>query len=78
MKLARIRRMSYKYVSTFECVASAVNVAQIIGIHGVRNVSCDCVDGKHSSFERCRSYAFQDYEGNVVVKQSKAMLLPLN
>ncbi|KAJ7689750.1 hypothetical protein B0H16DRAFT_1752808 [Mycena metata] len=44
---------------------------------GIRNVYCRCTNGKHSAFERRQLYAFPDGEGNIVIKKSKNLLLPL-
>ncbi|KAJ7039473.1 hypothetical protein C8F04DRAFT_1254752 [Mycena alexandri] len=44
---------------------------------GVRHIRCRCTNGRHSSFERRQAYAFPDGNGNIVVKKSKSLLLPL-
>ncbi|KAJ7065915.1 hypothetical protein B0H15DRAFT_958488 [Mycena belliarum] len=44
---------------------------------GVRDVKCDCQDGRHSAYERRRVYAFANEQGDVIVRKTKTMLLHL-
>jgi hypothetical protein len=54
-----------------------LNTTQIWSSRGVRNVKCDCTDGRHAVYERRVVYAFKDHNGDVVVKKSKMRLLAL-
>ncbi|KAJ7174315.1 hypothetical protein C8R46DRAFT_1214525 [Mycena filopes] len=49
----------------------------IISRNGPQNLCCRCHDGEHSRFERRQAFAFPDREGNIVVKKSKSLLLPV-
>ncbi|KAJ7021238.1 hypothetical protein C8F04DRAFT_1274007 [Mycena alexandri] len=55
-----------------------VHELQIISISGSRDVQCNCVDGKHTVYERHQQFAYVNKAGDVVVKKSQTLLLPLN
>ncbi|KAJ7934589.1 hypothetical protein B0H13DRAFT_2305697 [Mycena leptocephala] len=55
-----------------------VHQVRIISLRGVRDVECACQDGLHGVHRRRQTFAFRDTDGNVVIKKSKTLLLPLN
>ncbi|KAJ7197992.1 hypothetical protein GGX14DRAFT_573835 [Mycena pura] len=58
--------------------SAEVHGLRIIGVHGTRDVQCDCTNRLHSVYARRDVFAFCDHEGNVVIKKLKTVLLPLN
>ncbi|KAJ7796571.1 hypothetical protein B0H13DRAFT_2392561 [Mycena leptocephala] len=64
--------------SCVDGTATEVHKLEIINIHGIRNVECDCTDGLHSVYRYYVSHAFVDQDSDVVIKKSKTRLLPLN
>ncbi|KAJ7820052.1 hypothetical protein B0H13DRAFT_2378047 [Mycena leptocephala] len=56
-----------------------IHIFRILSLHGgVRDIECDCMDGQHAAFSWRTAYAFRDNDGNVVVKKSQTLLLPMN
>ncbi|KAJ7029552.1 hypothetical protein C8F04DRAFT_1187575 [Mycena alexandri] len=70
--------MPQGYCHSSPALTGPVHDLQIIGLYGVRNVLCDCADGKHTIYKRHQEFAYVDSSGDLVVKKSKMLLLPLN
>ncbi|KAJ7847057.1 hypothetical protein B0H13DRAFT_2362610 [Mycena leptocephala] len=74
-----VREMGPSFrASCVDGTATEVHKLEIINVHGIRNVECDCTDGLHSVYRYYVSHAFVDQDGDVVIKKSKTRLLPLN
>ncbi|KAJ7766825.1 hypothetical protein B0H16DRAFT_1717165 [Mycena metata] len=55
-----------------------VHELQILSLFGNREVKCNCADGKHAVYERHQEFAYVNRNGDVVIKKSQTLLLPLN
>ncbi|KAJ7811263.1 hypothetical protein B0H13DRAFT_1926826 [Mycena leptocephala] len=64
--------------SVVEPTGGELHKVEIVALRGVREVECTCIDGLHSEYGRRQYYAFLDQDGNVVIKNMKTLLLPLN
>ncbi|KAJ6488305.1 hypothetical protein C8R47DRAFT_1216109 [Mycena vitilis] len=51
---------------------------KIMTTYGARHASCDCTDNLHSVYEERRAFAFEDMEGNLVIKKQNTRLLAVD
>ncbi|KAJ7717598.1 hypothetical protein B0H16DRAFT_1740548 [Mycena metata] len=55
-----------------------VHDLEIISFFGTREVKCNCGDGKHAVYERHQQFAYVNRNGDLVVKKSQTLFLPLS
>ncbi|KAJ6501535.1 hypothetical protein C8R47DRAFT_1067862 [Mycena vitilis] len=52
-----------------------VHVLRIVSWRGVREVKCDCTDGRHTIYEHKHAFAFRGRDGDLIIKKGKTSLI---
>ncbi|KAJ6503177.1 hypothetical protein C8R47DRAFT_1210453 [Mycena vitilis] len=52
-----------------------VHTLRIVSLRGVREVKCDCTDGRHTVYEHKHAFAFRGRDSDLIIKKGKTSLI---